>query len=112
MALLISLNNHQRTSKPVEGPLHFPSAPHREHSVANPNTPSQRHGGHFGSFASDDCEAATLRIIINPQSVESQKLGFRGMRHGGLGLGGEPWAVKLNTADKLFWRLLQRGIVP
>lgn len=77
MALLISLNNHQRTSKPVEGLLLLPSAPHREHSAANPNTPSQQHHSHFG-FASDDCEGATLQIRINPPSVESQKLGVEG----------------------------------
>lgn len=90
MALLISLSNHQRTSKPVEGLLLLPSAPHREHSVANPNTPSQQHGSHFGSFASDDCEGATLQITINPPNVESQKLGVEGTGHGGLGLRGKP----------------------
>ncbi len=78
MALLISLNNHQRTSKPVEGLLLLPSAPHREHSAANPNTHLQQHHSHSGSFASDDCEGATLQITINPPSVESQKLGVGG----------------------------------
>lgn len=75
MALLISFNNHQHTSKPVEGLLLLPWAPHREHSAANPNTPLQQHRSHFGSFTLDDREGATLQITINPPCVESQKLG-------------------------------------